>query len=93
MRRSKERNGEVCYEEVKFWWDGPRGTIHLVIAGLPAGEVTISNDPSRPDGHPMLYRRLGACLNRLGAPGPFNDSNPAAVDFAIATKELEENAP
>ncbi len=70
MRRS-ERGGRTCYAEFGFWYQ-PDGMIHMTMRGLPDrdGHVAVSNDPSKPYGHPKLYERLAAALRMLEAPAP-----------------------
>lgn len=53
---------------VMFWFE--RGAIHMATNDPDAQDfhVAIRDDPTKRSGHPMLYRRLRAYLEKMGAP-------------------------
>lgn len=75
MRLSKKGKGNAkprsVWMEVGFWMDA-RGTIHLATNDPEAKtfHVAVRNDPGKPSGHPMLYRRLKSYLKKMGAAEP-----------------------
>ena len=46
------------------------GSIRLTSEADPSLRVVIKNDPERPSGHPMLFKRLAQCLRIMGVPEP-----------------------
>jgi hypothetical protein len=64
MKQSKP--GRSRYLEIGFWYE-PNGTIHLTAKGEPGFHVAISDDPSKPNGHPTLFKRLAKCLDQQDA--------------------------
>jgi hypothetical protein len=58
--------------EVSFWWDPKGKAIHLTSndPGAKTFAVAVREDPSKPSGHPYLFRELVKCLKKMGADAP-----------------------
>lgn len=78
MRRAKGENAKAVVFEtndhVAAWYDKNDGCIHLTSRALKGFHVRIGTNPTKPYGHPNLFRRLSKCLNEVGAPNPPLDS-------------------
>lgn len=46
----------------------PNGSITLSVKGIKNGRVTVTDDPSKPNGHPKLFACLDALLEASSAP-------------------------
>jgi hypothetical protein len=67
MKRSDK--GNSLHAQIGFW-HAPDGSIHLTIKGSLGGHVAVTSDPTKRNGHPTLYARLDALLNKQ--PEPFD---------------------
>jgi hypothetical protein len=72
MRLSARGRGGNPPRTVSFkidFWKASDGLIHVATNDPEAADfhVAISDDPSRSNGHPNLYRRLDAYLRQCGA--------------------------
>jgi hypothetical protein len=70
MRISKD--GHSLHLEVGFRLRKKEGSIHMGSNDPDVSDfnVTVNNEPSSPNGHPTLYRRLAAFLRQMDAPAP-----------------------
>lgn len=73
MRLSEK--GESVSMELALWMSGD-GAIHLASNDPEARtfHIDVRHDPSKPSGHPYLYRELAKCLRIMGAPAPAEDA-------------------
>ena len=62
-------DGKSVRLNVEFWFESD-GSIRLTSEADPSLRVIIKNDPERPSGHPMLFKRLAQCLRIMGVPEP-----------------------
>ena len=62
-------DGKSVRLNVEFWFESD-GSIRLTSEADPSLRVIIKNDPERPSGHPMLFRRLAQCLRVMGVAEP-----------------------
>ncbi len=62
-------DGRSVNLNVKIWFEND-GSIRLTSEADPALRVIIKNDPERPSGHPMLFKRLAQCLRIMGVSEP-----------------------
>jgi len=62
-------DGRSVSLNVKFRFEDD-GSIRLTSEADPALRVIIKNDPERPSGHPMLFKRLAQCLRIMGVSEP-----------------------
>jgi hypothetical protein len=69
LTRSQGGNKRTAYTKVGFWME-PNGNIHVSFPDLADGHVAVSNDPTKPYGHPTLFKRLADALREVGAPAP-----------------------
>jgi hypothetical protein len=83
MRRLKDGKGLSCAAEIGFWYEPSNQTIHLTFTEMRHGHVAISNNPLKPYGHPKLFERLAAALEKLGAPGPNAPAQSTEKSFKI----------
>lgn len=67
MRISK--NGKSVHLEIGFWLNDD-GSIHMTSNEVKGFHVAVNPEPSRPNGHPTLFRRLADCLRQSGVPAP-----------------------
>ena len=62
-------DGKSVRLNVEFWFESD-GSIRLTSEADPSLRVIIKNDPERPSGHPMLFKRLAQCLRIMGVSEP-----------------------
>lgn len=62
-------DGKSVRLNVEFWFESD-GSIRLTSEADPTLRIIIKNDPERPSGHPMLFKRLAQCLRIMGVPEP-----------------------
>ena len=67
MQVSEDGRSVRLNVEFRFESDG---SIRLTSEADPSLRVIIKNDPERPSGHPMLFKRLAQCLRVMGVPEP-----------------------
>lgn len=67
MQVSEDGRSVRLNVEFRFESDG---SIRLTSEADPSLRVIIKNDPERPSGHPMLFKRLAQCLRIMGVPEP-----------------------
>jgi hypothetical protein len=67
MQVSEDGRSVRLNVEFRFESDG---SIRLTSEADPTLRVIIKNDPERPSGHPMLFKRLAQCLRIMGVPEP-----------------------
>ena len=67
MQMSEDGRSVRLNVEFRFESDG---SIRLTSEADPSLRVIIKNDPERPSGHPMLFKRLAQCLRIMGVPEP-----------------------
>ena len=67
MEMSEDGRSVRLNVEFRFESDG---SIRLTSEADPSLRVIIKNDPERPSGHPMLFKRLAQCLRIMGVPEP-----------------------
>ncbi len=77
MRRSargKAGNQPRSVSLAIMFWKNRSGTIHVATndPDAPDFHVAITDDQSKRNGHPTLYRRLDSYLRRHGAGDPSN---------------------
>jgi hypothetical protein len=89
MRRSERGERRTVYfEEVGVWLDKNRVNgepiIHMSFPGLADGHVAIGNDPTKPYGHPKLFKRLVDGLRMVGAPAPDTPEPPTRRQMVAA---------
>jgi hypothetical protein len=65
MNRSKQ--GKSVYLRIGFWRE-KNGSIHIGSNEVEGFHVAVNSDPSKPNGHPTLYKRLDALLEAAKAP-------------------------
>ena len=77
MARQSSKGNSVNFP-IDVWYDQATGIIHIASndpdPALSDFHVAVTNDKTKPNGHPALFRRLKKLLNAHGAPAP-PDSN------------------
>lgn len=74
MRISKKGKAgakpKAVHVEISFWQKG--NAIHVACndPAVSTFHIAVRSDPTKPSGHPMLYRELSKCLKQMGAPAP-----------------------
>lgn len=65
------RKGKSVAIEIAFWLTDD-GAIHVATNDKEADtfHVAVRSDPTKPSGHPYLYRELAKLLHKMGAPAP-----------------------
>jgi hypothetical protein len=67
VEHNRDTNGASL--NVTFWWNDD-GSIGLVAPDVGGFLVTVSDNPRRTNGHPLLHLCLAACLRNAGVSAP-----------------------
>ncbi len=64
--------GNTVTLPIDIWYDPPSGEIHVATRDqeAPTFHVAVTDDPTKPNGHPSLFQRLKKALQDKGAPAP-----------------------
>jgi hypothetical protein len=70
--RTSVKGKKSVIGEMWFWWNPRTKAIHLTTndPDAPTFHVAIRDNPTKPSGHPYLFRELKKCLVKKGAPAP-----------------------
>ena len=66
----KSKPGNSIYLDVRVWYDGKKGDIHMTAKDVKGFHISVIQDPGSRRGHPTLFDRLAQCLRDNDAPAP-----------------------
>jgi hypothetical protein len=73
MAKPSSKGNSVSFR-IDVWYDQEEGTIHVASndpdPALSDFHIAVSNDKTKPHGHPSLFRRLTKLLNAHGPLAP-----------------------
>jgi len=72
--RASKGTGKSVKFEIYVWYNKETGAIQVASndqdSALSDFNIAVTSDPTKPNGHPTLFRRLKKLLESQGAPAP-----------------------